>query len=183
MDQMNRLSVAAGLLLALAATPLTVEAAPPVVSNAYVKIVNSRVPVPDSDEVVALDGWLHLVVRVVPLEDGSRYFTVYANLPANVGAESSTGEHYVAIGAVRHADTHPGLIIPCIMPEGFTLIQADPAHATRLVFVSLWTPRPKRNVTDLLGLPVQEDRHRRGVFDEHADQEALSIAIDGVPRR
>lgn len=123
--------LAGGLLLALAGIPVAAQAAAPVVSTVNVAIVDSRVPIPDSSEQVTLAGSLHLVVRVVPLDDGSRYFTVYANLPASLKAESTTGERFVAVGAVRHADTHPGLIIPCIMPEGFTLIQADPAQAGR----------------------------------------------------
>jgi hypothetical protein len=130
---MTRLVVAAGVVLGVAGMPPVALAAAPVVSNVFATLVQSRVAIPDSDQTVDLEGTVHLVVRVVPLEDGSRYFTVYANLPADVSAQSSTGERFVAVGAVRHADTHTGLIIPCIMPEGFTLIQASAGREGRSV--------------------------------------------------
>jgi len=121
----------AAVLLACAGVPEPAQAAAPVVSNVYVDLVNSTVQIPDTTDAVTLEGRLHLVVRVVPREDGRRFFTVFANLPANVAATSLSGDHFVAIGAARHSDEHPGLIVPCIMPEGFTLVQADPANASR----------------------------------------------------
>ena len=102
-------------------------AAPPVVSNAHVRL-SGQVPIPDTGDVVTLSGLVHVVTRVVPVDDG-HLITVYANLPANVVAEGPQELHFIAHGASKHADVHDistGEIVPCVMP-GFTLLLADRA--------------------------------------------------------
>jgi hypothetical protein len=106
-------------------SPSRAFAAAPVVSNAHVQL-SGAVAIPDTSDVVVLSGLVHVVTRVVAVEDG-HLITVYANLPANVSAEGPQELRFIAHGASKHSDVHsirPGEIIPCVMP-GFTLLLAD----------------------------------------------------------
>ena len=121
-----RTTLAALIVAAGIAAPSTALAAGPVVSNAHVTL-RGQVAIPDSADAVTLSGVVHVVTRVVPVED-EFLITVYVNLPANVSAVGPQELRFIAHGASKHADVHPitaGALIPCIMP-GFTLLLDDP---------------------------------------------------------
>jgi hypothetical protein len=117
--------IAAAILVVGSTAPAL--AGPPVVSNARIQL-SGDVRLPDSEDLVTLSGLLHVVTRVVPVDDG-HLITVYANLPANVDATGPEELRFIAHGASKHADVHDlsdGEIVPCVMP-GFTLLLAGPS--------------------------------------------------------